>query len=105
MTNHGTVGGQFTEKRGEDTCFDSDGGLRGEKCVSGKSLQVRSSIPHATIPVRHIKSLYAASIIPVPIVDFDISYFHVLYNYGWIVFALWIVAYCAGIWYCNRKKN
>ncbi|GFI64429.1 hypothetical protein IMSAG185_00017 [Lachnospiraceae bacterium] len=41
----------------------------------------------------------------IPRIDFDISYFHVLYNYGWVVFALWIVAYCAGIWYCNRKKN
>lgn len=41
----------------------------------------------------------------IPRIDFDISYFHVLYNYGWIVFVLWLVAYCAGMWYCNKKSN
>lgn len=34
---------------------------------------------------------------------FDSIYFHLLYNYGWILFVLCIIAYCAGIWYCNKK--
>lgn len=34
---------------------------------------------------------------------FDSMYFHLLYNYGWVVFALCLLAYCAGMWYCNKK--
>lgn len=36
---------------------------------------------------------------------FDSMYFHLLYNYGWIVFALCLLAYCAGMWYCNKKNK
>ncbi len=41
----------------------------------------------------------------VPRESFDSMYFNLLYNYGWPLFILCLVAYCAGIWYCNRKKN
>ena len=37
--------------------------------------------------------------------SFDSMYFHLLYNYGWVVFALCLLAYCAGMWYCNRKSK
>ena len=36
---------------------------------------------------------------------FDSVYFHLLYNYGWIVFVLYLLAYCVGMWYCNRKSK
>lgn len=36
---------------------------------------------------------------------FDSIYFHLIYNYGWILFALCLVAYCTGMWYCNKKGN
>lgn len=39
----------------------------------------------------------------VPREDFDSIYFHLLYNYGWILFILCLIAYCTGMWYCNRK--
>lgn len=39
----------------------------------------------------------------VPREDFDSLYFHLLYNYGWVIFILCIIAYCAGMWYCNKK--
>ena len=41
----------------------------------------------------------------VPRRDFDSIYFQLLYNYGWILFILCLIAYCAGIWYCNKKAN
>lgn len=39
----------------------------------------------------------------VPREAFDSIYFHLLYNYGWVLFVLCLIAYCAGMWYCNRK--
>lgn len=34
---------------------------------------------------------------------FDSMYFHTLFNYGWILLVLCLVAYVAGMWYCNFK--
>lgn len=39
----------------------------------------------------------------VPREPFDSIYFHLLYNYGWVLFVVCILAYCAGMWYCNKK--
>lgn len=39
----------------------------------------------------------------VPREPFDSIYFHLLYNYGWVLFVLCILAYCAGMWYCSKK--
>ncbi len=36
---------------------------------------------------------------------FDSMYFHLLYNYGWVVFVLCLLAYCAGMWYCNKESK
>lgn len=42
----------------------------------------------------------------VPMQPFDTMYFHLLYNYGWILFVLCLVAYAGEIWYCSTKgKN
>ena len=41
----------------------------------------------------------------VPAQPFDSMYFHTLYNYGWILFALWLVAYIGEMWYCNSKEQ
>lgn len=40
----------------------------------------------------------------VPREPFDSMYFDLLYNYGWVLFVLCLIAYCAGMWYCNRKS-
>ena len=34
---------------------------------------------------------------------FDNMYFDMLYNYGWILFGIGLVAYVVGMWYCNKK--
>lgn len=39
----------------------------------------------------------------VPRQPFDSMYFHLLYNYGWILYALCFLAYVLGMWYCNEK--
>lgn len=39
----------------------------------------------------------------VPQQSFDSVYFHLLYNYGWILFALCLIAYVFGMCYCNKK--
>lgn len=39
----------------------------------------------------------------VPREPFDSIYFHLLYNYGWVLFVFCILAYCAGMWYCSKK--
>lgn len=36
---------------------------------------------------------------------FDSIYFHLLYNYGWVLFIIGILAYCAGMWYCGKKGS
>lgn len=36
---------------------------------------------------------------------FDSMYFTLLYNYGWILFFLSLVAYISGMWYCNKKEQ
>ncbi len=36
---------------------------------------------------------------------FDSMYFHLLYNYGWVVFVLCLLAYCASMWYCNKQNK
>lgn len=36
---------------------------------------------------------------------FDSIYFTVLYNYGWVVFVLCLLAYCVGMWYCNKENK
>lgn len=41
----------------------------------------------------------------VPQQSFDSIYFHVLYNYGWIITIFWLVAYMIGIWYSVRKNQ
>lgn len=41
----------------------------------------------------------------IPVRPFDSIYFHTLYNYGWIIAILWLVAYVAGIWYSVRKNQ
>ena len=41
----------------------------------------------------------------VPREPFDSLYFYLLYNYGWVVFVLYLLAYCAGIWYCNKQNR
>lgn len=35
--------------------------------------------------------------------SYDSIYFHTLFNYGWIILILCLVAYTAGMWYCNVK--
>jgi hypothetical protein len=40
----------------------------------------------------------------VPAESFDSMYFHLLYNYGWILFILVILAYTASMWYCYKEK-
>lgn len=39
----------------------------------------------------------------IPQKPYDSMYFDMLYNYGWILFGIGLVAYVAGMWYCNRK--
>lgn len=41
----------------------------------------------------------------IPVQPFDSMYFNTLYNYGWIIAILWLVAYVAGIWYSVRKNQ
>lgn len=41
----------------------------------------------------------------IPQKAFDNMYFTALYNYGWILFAISLVAYVAGMWYCNKKNR
>ncbi|MCM1189492.1 MAG: hypothetical protein NC541_09365 [bacterium] len=41
----------------------------------------------------------------VPRNPFDSIYFHLIYNYGWILFLLCFIAYCYGIWYCIKREN
>ena len=42
----------------------------------------------------------------IPAQPFDTMYFHLLYNYGWIIFALGLVAYVMVLWYCSMQgKN
>lgn len=41
----------------------------------------------------------------IPQKSFDSMYFHMLYNYGWILFAIGLVAYVVGMWYCNTKEQ
>lgn len=36
---------------------------------------------------------------------FDSIYFHLLYNYGWVIFVLCLLVYCAGMWYCNKNNR
>lgn len=50
----------------------------------------------------NIGSLFSGN---VPREPFDSVYFHLLYNYGGILFVLWLIAYCAGMWYCTRKGS
>jgi hypothetical protein len=40
----------------------------------------------------------------VPAESFDSMYFHLLYNYGWILFILVMLAYTAAMWYCYKEK-
>ena len=39
----------------------------------------------------------------VPQEPFDSMYFTTLYNYGWVLFVISLVAYIAGMWYCIKK--
>lgn len=39
----------------------------------------------------------------IPQKAYDSMYFDMLYNYGWILFGIGLVAYVVGMWYCNRK--
>lgn len=39
----------------------------------------------------------------IPQESYDSIYFHTLFNYGWIILILYLVAYSAGMWYCNVK--
>lgn len=41
----------------------------------------------------------------IPSQPFDNMYFNMLYNYGWIIAILWLVAYVAGIWYSVKKNQ
>lgn len=41
----------------------------------------------------------------IPTNPFDSIYFNTLYNYGWIILILGLVAYTAGIWYSITKEN
>lgn len=41
----------------------------------------------------------------VPREPFDSMYFTLLYNYGWVVFVFCLLAYCAGMWYCNKQNK
>lgn len=36
---------------------------------------------------------------------FDSIYFHLIYNYGWVVFGLFVVLYCMAIWYTGWKGH
>lgn len=38
-----------------------------------------------------------------PVASFDSIYFHLLYNYGWILFAMCLIAYVVGMCYSNKK--
>jgi hypothetical protein len=40
----------------------------------------------------------------VPGREFDNMYFYILYNYGWIIFAIVMFAYTFAMWYCYREK-
>lgn len=37
--------------------------------------------------------------------SFDSIFFHTLYNYGWLMLILGLVAYTMGMWYCNSKEQ
>lgn len=41
----------------------------------------------------------------VPCRPFDSMYFHTIYNYGWWLFVLWLLAYCLGMWRCYVNGN
>ena len=41
----------------------------------------------------------------VPQTPFDSMYFTILYNYGWILFLLCLVAYIVGMWYCIKRDQ
>lgn len=41
----------------------------------------------------------------VPQKSFDSIYFHLLYNYGWILFAMCLIAYVVGMCYSNKKSK
>lgn len=38
----------------------------------------------------------------IPSTFYDIGYFHIPYNYGWLIFALWLAAYVVAIWKCAK---
>ena len=66
------------------------------------NLYLTGRIRHINNTIDRIKYLIMGH---VPREDFDSFYFHLIYNYGWVLFVLCLVAYCAGIWYCNKKAN
>ena len=41
----------------------------------------------------------------IPSQSFDTIYFHLLYNYGWILFVMSIVAYVMVLWYCSEHRE
>ena len=41
----------------------------------------------------------------IPSQSFDTIYFHLLYNYGWILFVMSIVAYVMVLWYCSEHSE
>ncbi len=41
----------------------------------------------------------------IPQEPFDSMYFTILYNYGWILFLLCLVAYIVGMWYCIKRDQ
>ena len=41
----------------------------------------------------------------IPRQDFDNSYFHIWYNYGSILFFIFMFVFIRSIWYCIRKKK
>jgi magnesium-transporting ATPase (P-type) len=65
-----------------------------EKLLTGRVLHMNSFMDNVGFNMLGI----------VPAESFDSMYFHLLYNYGWVLFIAVILAYTIAMWYCYKEK-